>query len=253
MGTRGAYGFRINETDKVMYNQFDTYPDGLGVIMCQFVIDTPFSTLKRVAEDIVLIDGDSKPTSEQISLCMEFADLTVSEQSYDDWYCLLRNAQNSPEIFRDTGLIYMLDAAAFLADSLFCEWAYIINIDTKKLEFYTGFNQDTSAPGRYASIRRKLGDEYCGIRHILSIPLIDFRRKAYKKIADELSFDPYFGFKYGDECQKVFLKMLDEVMESRPRARARRPTVYKNKVIIKEGVKGRKLCLGSKRITERSN
>ena len=30
MGTRGAYGFRINDKDKVTYNHFDSYPDGFG-------------------------------------------------------------------------------------------------------------------------------------------------------------------------------------------------------------------------------
>ena len=30
MSTRGIYGFRINETDKIAYNHADSYPEVLG-------------------------------------------------------------------------------------------------------------------------------------------------------------------------------------------------------------------------------
>lgn len=30
MGTRGIFGVRINNQDKLMYNQFDSYPSSLG-------------------------------------------------------------------------------------------------------------------------------------------------------------------------------------------------------------------------------
>jgi hypothetical protein len=30
MGTRGLFGVRIDDTDKLTYNHFDSYPTGLG-------------------------------------------------------------------------------------------------------------------------------------------------------------------------------------------------------------------------------
>ena len=36
-------------------------------------------------------------------------------------------------------------------DSVFCEYAYILNLDTAELEFYRGKNTNHAAPGRYAS------------------------------------------------------------------------------------------------------
>ena len=37
MGTRGLYGFRKNGVDKVTYNHWDSYPDGLGKQILRFI------------------------------------------------------------------------------------------------------------------------------------------------------------------------------------------------------------------------
>jgi len=245
MGTRGIYGFRINGEDKVTYNQFDTYLDGLGLIMCTFVADTPAKKLKTIAEDIVLVSLDTKPTKEQIAICRDFADLSVSERTYEDWYCLLRNAQNNPEAYRDTGLIYMIDSHWFLADSLFCEWAYIANIDEDILEFYTGYNKDPKAPGRYAASTKKSEAEYYGVRHIVDIPMTWFRRRSYRKINRFLKNKRFFDFMYGDECQKSFFRMTELLEAERPLTRPK----HIIKTEIKDIRKRRKLRLGDKRIT----
>ena len=63
---------------------------------------------------------------------------------------MLREAQGDLTPYLK-GLKYMVDNKTFLTDSLFCEYAYIINLDTGKLEFYTGFNKDPKAFGRYAN------------------------------------------------------------------------------------------------------
>jgi len=38
MGTRGSFGFRIKTKDKLAYNHFDSYPDGLGASVCDFMM-----------------------------------------------------------------------------------------------------------------------------------------------------------------------------------------------------------------------
>jgi hypothetical protein len=51
----------------------------------------------------------------------------------------------------------MADAHDFLLDSVFCEYAYIVNLDDMTLEFYGGFN-DKKFPagvgGRYAAMQQ---------------------------------------------------------------------------------------------------
>lgn len=64
------------------------------------------------------------------------------------------------------------DYHEFLYNSLFCEYAYIINLDTRKLEFYTGSNRNPEANGRYADHYAYKDDHrYCGVVLVQSIPL----------------------------------------------------------------------------------
>jgi hypothetical protein len=136
MSTRGAWGFSRGTQRKIAYNHMDSYPDWLGKNVFTFCKETDDKTLDEIFERIQLIDEDSQPTPEQVEECRRFhtIDLLVSEQSEDDWYCLIRRAQGLPDLYRD-GLTLMVDADWFLQDSD-CEYAYIINLDERTLEIY---------------------------------------------------------------------------------------------------------------------
>lgn len=117
MGTRGLYGFHKNGIDKLTYNHLGSYPDSLG---------------KKIVE-----------------YCMAH-DLGVDG---GDWYWTLRPNQGCPENwlpFIDSGSkVYMIDNLSFIKDSLFCEYAYIVNLDTDQLEFYCGFQHKPDETNRY--------------------------------------------------------------------------------------------------------
>ena len=80
----------------------------------------------------------------------------------------------------------MNDSKNFLSDSLFCEWAYIINIDTNCLEIYQGFNEDESAPGRYASLKKDCdGDrKYYGVALLIEISFDKIRLMSTEEFLD---------------------------------------------------------------------
>lgn len=175
MGTRGAYGFRIKGVEKIGYNHFDSYPDYLGRHVLEYIAKTPLPTMKETASQIDLVNEESKPPPVLIQAYEKYADIGVSEHRLDDWYCLLHKAQGHLFPYND-GLRHMIDSHTFLYDSLFCEWAYIINLDNERLETYQGFNQDPKAPGRYSRFGRagkKHG--YAGVRLIDEIPLVTIR------------------------------------------------------------------------------
>jgi len=157
MGTRGLWGFYNEGKDKLTYNHFDSYPTGLGETVRKFIISHPVDALRKIASRIELVDGKSEPTSKQILECENWTDLTVSSKSVKDWYCLLRESQSDPESY--TKLKYMIDSKDFIQDSLFCEFAYIINLDTEKLEIYKGFqtklqnNRYKPTPEEYKKIK----------------------------------------------------------------------------------------------------
>jgi len=182
MGTRGCYGFRIDGKDKLTYNHFDSYPSGLGLSILQYAHDRSMKNMTEVAKRIKLVCS-KKPTKKQIQICKKYADLGVSTGKIDDWYCLLRDAQGNLEA-HDT-VPFMIDSSEFVYDSLFCEWAYIINLDTKVLEIYKGFNKNPNEKGRYAGQKEKVPagqkePEYYGVRLVYELPLKDLR--AMKKV-----------------------------------------------------------------------
>lgn len=142
MGTRGLVGFYSNGETKAMYNHYDSYIDGLGADVIKFLRTIRLDTLKDIVSKIKMVKENSKPSSKQISECKVEGtiDLNVGAQSETDWYCLLRNAQGNLFTYAK-GFPYMLDGQEFIKDSLFCEYAYIINIDTNELEVYVGFQK----------------------------------------------------------------------------------------------------------------
>ena len=150
MGTRGCYGFRKNGIDKLTYNHFDSYPNGLGRDVLHFCKSTSLAEMNEIYDRLIMVNESEKPTDDQIAECSYWFNGNVSRQTPEDWYCLLRNAQGDLNAYK-TELRYMIDNHDFIQDSLFCEYAYIINLDTKKLEFWVGFQKTPHKGNRYGT------------------------------------------------------------------------------------------------------
>lgn len=173
MGTRGAIGFRVNGIDKVTYNHWDSYPSHLGVKMATLVAGATADELRQAARRVLVIKGDEPITPAMKEKYAQYADVSVGEQTTDDWYCLLRNLQGELKEYVYGDADVMVDGSDFLLDSLFCEWAYIINCDSETLEVYRGFVTEPFMPGRYANLKRERsfgGTEYHGVRLLRTIP-----------------------------------------------------------------------------------
>lgn len=161
MGTRGAVGFRLHETDRMTYNHFDSYPDGLGADVIKdfnaFVAknggyDNAIGLLKQMVLSMEEVDRKVPPTDAQKKFLAEYANISVSNQTTDDWYCMLREAQG--RIVEIAKARYFENANDFMLDGLFCEYAYVINLDTEMLEFYKGFEKKNFV-GRYGDMLRE--------------------------------------------------------------------------------------------------
>ena len=161
MGTRGALGFHIDGESKLTYNHFDSYPSYLGKIMVDTVREVladperGLNWMRQRARAIEMLPEDIVPTPEMIERLEPYTDLTVSKQSTSDLYCLTREMQGKPLAYLEAGL--MPDGRGFVADSLFCEYAYVVNLDDNLLEFYTGFQGLPHEQGRYAKDPVKTG------------------------------------------------------------------------------------------------
>jgi len=171
MGTRGCYGFYKNGEDKLTYNHYDSYPNYLGVDVVEFIRETSIEEMNEIFDKIVMIDGSSIPTKEQIEECSKFYNGSVGEGTRKDWYCLLRSSQGDLKVYKES-LKYMIDDKKFMGDSLFCEWAYVINLDDKLFEIYRGF-QKSLVENRYKKYVLLPVDNYYNVKLLKTYPLDD--------------------------------------------------------------------------------
>jgi hypothetical protein len=197
MGTRGAYGVKVDGQYKVTYNHFDSYPSKLGkdiVKFCNKVTeDDSWDEFIEKMRSVKLVDEHKVPSKKLQKKYAHYADLNVGEQKIDDWYCLLRNLQNG-EILRailNGDIEHMIDSFEFLKDSLFCEYVYIINLDEMKLEFYEGYNKrpqkNNPLPFEQVPLPReyKGAEDYYPVRFLGSVPLNKIPKNWMKKFYPE--------------------------------------------------------------------
>ena len=79
----------------------------------------------------------------------------------------------------------LVNEKAFAGDSLFCEWAYVLDLDKETLEIYHGFNKD-KAKGRFARTKTR-GKEYNAINLWRTLTLKEASKTdAFEKLEVEL-------------------------------------------------------------------
>lgn len=158
MSTRGAVGFVADGKWYVMYNHMDSYPSELGMTVLEFCKSIEnWDSLKDRVRKVELVNEDDKPTQEQLDLYAGYAltsilGVSLNGGELDNWYNLLRQLHNGRILYEiaNGNVVHMTDDHTFLADSGFCEWAYVIDLDEMTLNVYKGFNNkkytDTPLP-----------------------------------------------------------------------------------------------------------
>lgn len=191
MSTRGLWGFVVDGEVKVTYNHYDSYPSGLGDDLLRFARGVARgiqpSARERVAA-LRMVDASDGPSASDVERLARFANLNVGSQEIKDWYVLLRETQGNPVATLDAGA--MIDSRDFAADSLFCEWGYVIDLDANVFEVYCGFQHAQHSDGRFAADERpeRRTDGYWPIRLIATYPL-----DALPDELDEDALDPEEG------------------------------------------------------------
>lgn len=178
MGTRGLMGFSYGEEVKAMYNHWDSYPSGLGQNVADWIVGLTDEMLPEAIEKfnrLEAIDEDVPPTEDQKLALMRYANLNVSEQTYDDWYALLRETQGNPE--ETLKAIFYVEGASFADDSLFCEWAYIIDLENRVLEIYKGLQTVPHTSGRFADLKSTGG--YAPVKLVHTVSFEDLRNGLF--------------------------------------------------------------------------
>lgn len=190
MGTRGFITFVNGGVEKTTYNQFDSYPDGLGLTVLRQLQwklgadlrdrDAAYvdglARLRMLVERLRVVSQEATPvTSWDVGRLEGWTDTSVDthdengdRRTTPSWYQLLRGTQGDINEILSAGC--MLDASEFPADSLFAEWGYIIDLDDEDLEVYEGFQQEAHDVGRFAK-RKRAREAYAPVKRIASWPL----------------------------------------------------------------------------------
>lgn len=158
MSTRGLVGWVLDGNFHATYNHSDSYPEYLGQRMYELVRtiqNTPLmeDSLRAGLSRLKAVEEDDKPSGPAKTYYKNIGLYNggFSDRNEDDWYCLLREAQGA-ELFSlvaDSKLKHFIESKDFLKDSLFCEWGWVLNFDTRSLEVYKGF---WKKPGKYSTI-----------------------------------------------------------------------------------------------------
>jgi hypothetical protein len=151
MGTRHLVCVVKDKEYKVaQYGQWDGYPSGQGQGVVDFIkgegnIEKLETSLSRVRyldykdRDKEFIDNYNKNAPPYMS--------SPETRSPDQikWFSNYQTRDLGAQIlsniaFSEDEEILLTDSIDFAKDSLFCEYAYIVNLDTQELEIYKGFN-----------------------------------------------------------------------------------------------------------------
>ncbi|NNP68928.1 hypothetical protein [Acinetobacter sp. Ac_5812] len=174
MGTRHLICVVAKTEYKVaQYGQWDGYPSGQGSDILEFLNS-------KLDKELFLskLSQTFEPTDDQITQWYKDAGNTRTDGMVD--YDVAKNFSSMfPSLSRDTGsdILNIIQKSEqplplrlfkeFAADSLFCEWAYVIDFDRNTFEIYRGYNKEPLDENeRFYDLPIEQGSEYQPVKHL---------------------------------------------------------------------------------------
>jgi hypothetical protein len=149
MGTRHlTMVVHENKTKIAQYGQWDGYPSGQGVTVLTFLRKRKLDVFKEKLKNVRFINDEDQKKINTFMKSIGSEDGWMNQDQADKYHAAY------PYLSRDIGadildLVYgsngdeimLKDSTDFAGDSLFCEWAYVIDLDKNNFEIYSGFNK----------------------------------------------------------------------------------------------------------------
>ena len=138
LGSRGLIGIKYENIFVGIANSFNAFPDKLGFWVIEFIKEllkeNGMPKFKAKLKQLIIISGDYKPEPNLRMLFSDRGNIKIeSTKVRED----LENGEFLRRIYNGN-LKKISNEIQFGYDGLFCEFAYILNLDTYKLEFYMG-------------------------------------------------------------------------------------------------------------------
>lgn len=112
------------ETKVAQYGQSDGYPEGQGETVLEFLQSNDLKKFKEILKEVVFINPEK---DEDFKGKPEFDAETASKVL---------------QLIYDRKATGLYDSSEFAKNSLFCEWAYVVDLDKGVLEVYRGYNRE---------------------------------------------------------------------------------------------------------------
>ncbi len=179
MGTRNlTMVIKDGKTKVAQYGQWDGYPGGQGATAVEFLRKADLAKFGKQLDKCRFFSKKDEGEKTKFMKSIGIKDGWMNGEQADKYHAKF------PYLNRDHGAgilqkiydsknssIILMDSSDFAADSLFCEWAYVIDLDTNKFEVYRGFNhKPVKKTERFGIIKNKEGDYY-PIKFVKSYPL----------------------------------------------------------------------------------
>lgn len=165
MGTRNlTMVVSNNETKIAQYGQWDGYPDGQGKTILEFLKSCDLKEFRKKVDSLRFY------TNKEIQEINRLADWT------ENYPFLSRNIGGEIlEAVYNNKVDVLEDFEEFAAQSLHCEWAYVVDLDKNFLEVYEGFNKNKLKKNErfYHFEAKSKHPDYHPIRLIKKYPLLE--------------------------------------------------------------------------------
>lgn len=180
MGTRNlTMVISDGKTRIAQYGQWDGYPDGQGVNALDFLLTADLKKFKKQLKRCAFIDDKKEKEIKKFQKELGCPEGYMTQKQAKLFY------NEYPYISRDTGAkilemiyhakgknnIWLYDSTEFAYDSLFCEWAYVIDFDKNVFEVYKGFNKKPNTKKDRFYNKEKKKDDYSPVKLIKSYSL----------------------------------------------------------------------------------
>lgn len=205
MGARNLTAVYLDGQYKVaQYGQWDGYPEGQGITALTFLRDKMNLELFKEA----LRNSSYIPSEELTALWKQYG---ADENGWITMEDSDRMMEDHPEFSRNTGAgilemvqnhsegMKLQDSINFAADGLFCEWAWVIDLDAGTFEGYCGFGQTPLAENDRFYFLRDLEEDngYHGVRLVAkwnldALPTDEEFLAAFKNDEEEEEETPTF-------------------------------------------------------------
>jgi hypothetical protein len=177
MGTRHLIAVQKDGEYKVaQYGQWDGYLSGQGATILNFlrnlIVFNEFDEFRAKVDNCFF--GTQKQIDEAYAPYINSDGWMTMEQSdafsKSEFAHLSRNtgAGILDVILKSNGPLMLIDQIDFAKDSLFCEYAYVIDLDNDTLEVYTGFNEEPLPEGARFTGKAKDGGSYEAVKLVAS-------------------------------------------------------------------------------------